>query len=458
MRNCSCCNRLTVGLAAILTVALISAPAPVQAQKKSAKKAELEYPPRLPGKDQFVTLKSPELLKSPETIHSDVAIAKAVPTVEITYLPGQDYPGKPWSIWGDSLCANGKYYCAIGDHFGPYGDAFVYEYDPEAKSFRELCSVAKTLNMPEGHYVPGKIHSRLDMGKDGRIYFSTHRGSTRVTTDQYHYKGDWILASDPRTGKTEIVAHGPVPKHCLPTGTLDPQRMIFYGGTSPGELGVKDIRFFAYDVANGKLLYSGPDGPSRYIMLADSTGMVYYTPGTDGKTLGPLVRFDPANPGPPQKLNVQLGLRTCTQETPEGKIFTISHGGRGEDSLVYEFDTKTEQVRELGSAVVGTQNYITSVDADPTGRYLYYTPGAHGGSEKDGSPLVQFDTKTGKKKILAFLHPLCQEKFGCTLKGTFGSAIDEKGERVYITWNNSRGGRVWDSCLLSVIHIPASER
>jgi hypothetical protein len=170
------------------------------------------------------------------------------------------------------------------------------------------------------------------------------------------------------------------------------------------------------------------------------------------------MRFDPENPGPPVRLDAQIGLRAATLETPQGKIYAVNQGGRGEDSQLFAFDVKTETVEKLGPAAVGTQNYITSIDADPTGRYLYYVPGAHGGSERDGSPLIQFDTKTRKKKVIAFLHPLCLEKFGCTLKGTFGSDVDPAGDKVYVTWNNSRGGRVWDSCLLTVIHVPESER
>jgi hypothetical protein len=51
-------------------------------------------------------------------------------------------------------------------------------------------------------------------------------------------------------------------------------------------------------------------------------------------------------------------------------------------------------VTPLGSGAVAKQEYITSIDADPTGRYLYYIPGAHGGSAGDGGAVVQFDVKT----------------------------------------------------------------
>ncbi len=419
--------------------------------------AEPAFPPKLPEGKDVATFDSPELLKAPAGFPTDVAIAKTAPTVDFMFFPGQDYPGKPWSVWGDSIAVNGKYYAAIGDHLAPTGNAFLYEYDPAAKKLRRIADVRKTLGLPDGHYTPGKIHSRLDLGSDGWLYFSTHRGSTKATTDEFHYKGDWILRCNPSTGVTEIVAQGPVSKHCIPCSVLDPKRLIFYGGTAPG-VG-KDgegVQFFAYDVKNRKVLYAGPDGPPRAMIFAKSTGRIYYTTGKSED--GPLMRFDPEKPSAPEKIPGSIGIRAATEETPDGFVYTVSSGQGGKQAQIYRFSTKTEAIEELGAAATASQNYITSIDADPTGRFLYYIPGAHGGSEKDGSPIIQFDVKTRKKKVLAFLHPLAEQKFGCTLKGTFSSAVDPSGDKLFVTWNNSRGSKAWDSCVLTVLHIPESER
>jgi hypothetical protein len=72
--------------------------------------------------------------------------------------------------------------------------------------------------------------------------------------------------------------------------------------------------------------------------------------------------------------------------------------------------------------------------------------------------LVQYDTRHRRKKVIAFLHPFYEQAYGCTLRGTFSAALSSAGDTLYVTWNNSRDGRTWDSCLLTVIHIPASER
>lgn len=434
-------------------------------KKPAAQQAEPSYPPVLPGGKEVVTDTTAEFLKPAETLKSGVAIAKTAPTVDFMYYPGQNYPGKPWSNWGDSLAIGGKYYSAIGDHLaiGAKGDGengtgkgLVFEYDPQTKRLRQLVNTTEVLKLPEGHYTPGKVHSRLDMGSDGCLYFATHRGSPNAAVDRYHYEGDWIFRCDPKTGKTEVVVQGPVPKHSIPNSVLDPDRLIFYGGTAAGpDSPNQGDWFFAYDVKNKKLLYSGPNGPSRYMMFARSTGRLYYVPGND---IGPLMRYDPKAGGSPVQTDVEIGVRAATQETRQGYIYTVSLGQRNPDAELWSFNTKTEKVEKLGTAAVGTQGYIASLDADPTGRYLYYIAGAHGSSDRDGTPVVQFDVKTRQKKVISFLHPFYENKYGLTLKGTYATAVDPAGDKLYVTWNISRGSKAWDSCGLTVIHIPESER
>lgn len=416
---------------------------------------DVSYPPRLPGGRTVLTLSGPDLLTPPAAM-KDVPVAKTPPKIDFLYYPGQTYAGKPWSNWGDGSAVAGKYYSAIGDHLGPAGNAFVYEYDDATRKLRRLVDLRKVLALPEGHYTPGKIHSRIDVGGDGWLYFATHRGSTRVTTDQYHYKGDWLLRHHPPTGRTEIVCRGPVGKQCIPCSVLDPQRLIFYGGTQAGDIKDKRHLFFAYDLRARKLLHSTYGGPGRYMILARSTGRVYFAPDLAGR----LFRYDPAAGGECVELSAEIGLRAATQETPQGYVYTVS---TRPDATIWRFETKTEKVVKLCSAVVGTRSYITSLDADPTGRYLYYVPGAHGGSEIDGTAVVQFDVKTRRKKVIAFLHPSVKAACGYTPIGTFSTAVSPDGERLYVTWNGNLGGRrgrrlTWDACAMTVIHVPAGER
>ena len=466
--------RLTWHLGALCwMVALVAGPLEAVADEPTAPKLlteeQVPYPPTLPGSQTVVTDNSPDFLKPPRSLKAGVSVATTTPTVDFMYYPGQTYPGKPWSNWGDGLAVAGKYYSAIGDHLAirapddenyranrGTGNAFIFEYDSESKALRRLSDTSSLLRLPAGHYTPGKIHSRIDLGKDGWLYFATHRGSEKSAIDRFHYQGDWILRADPNSGKAEVVVQAPVAKHSIPNSVLDPDRMIFYGGTAAGpDAKQQGIQFFAYDLQNRKLLYAGPDGPARSMILARSTGRVYYVPDVAD---GELMRYDAAKGGPPERVaGARLGIRSATAETPQGFVYSVSSGQGAADASLWSLNTKTEEVKKLGSAAVGSEAYIASIDVDPTGRYLYYVPGAHGSSQQDNSAVVQFDVQTGRKKAIAFLYPFYQAKYGCTLKGTYATAVSPDGTKLYITWNVSRGTKAWDCCGLSVVHLPANE-
>jgi hypothetical protein len=413
-------------------------------------------PPRLPTGEAIVSDRSPDFLKPAGPLAPGVRIAATPPAIDFLYYPEQTYPGHPWSVWGDGSAVGDKYYSAIGDHGGPAGGAFVFEYDATSRVLRTLLDVRKFVDLPDGHYSPGKIHSRIDMGRDGWLYFATHRGSTRVTTDAYHFTGDWILRTHPDRGQTEVVARGPVAKHSIPAGVLDPDRLIFYGGTAAGNPADDAVMFFAYDTRSRKVLHTAPDGPYRYLMLAQSTGRVYYV-HEDG---GQLMRYDPASGMPPVPISGTIGIRAATRETRDGFVYTVSTSG---DGTLWRFNTRTEAIDPLGDAAVAGEDYVTTIDVDPSGRYLYYVPGAHGGSEKDGTPIVQFDVKTRTKKVIAFLHPFYYQKYGYVPIGTFSSALSPEGDKLYVSWNGNRLGSrrgefPWDTVALTVVHIPESER
>jgi len=122
----------------------------LSAEKPPRSETKVTFPPRLPDGAEVVTDGSPKLLQAPDGFPADVPVASEAPTIDFAFYPGQDYPGKPWSAWGDSLAVNGKYYSAIGDHLAP-GNAFLYEYDPATRKFRQLLDLKKLLNLPEGH-------------------------------------------------------------------------------------------------------------------------------------------------------------------------------------------------------------------------------------------------------------------------------------------------------------------
>lgn len=427
--------------------------------------AALTWPPVLPGGVSVDSGSSPDLLTPTATLQSGVAIAREAPTVDFLYYDCQDYEppkGALWSHWGDGLFVGDVFYSSLGDHAAPEGNAFVYACDVKSKTSRKLLDLRSVLKQPEGRYTPGKIHSQLGMGRDGWLYFSTHRGSTRIASHPTaQFRGDWILRHHPGTGATEVVAHAPLEMQSLPAGQLDPERLIFYIGTADGK-NEDPPRFLAYDLEKRRVLFSSENGPSRALILSSSSGRVWFHPGKDGAA--PLSRFDPAQPDGLTPISAEAGLRCATTESADGWVYTIDRGG------LWSFDTKSETVKALGSPTVGAKDYITSVDLDPkTGRYLYYVPGSHGGAEDDGSPLVQYDVRTGARKVICFLHPHLHRRHGYIAQGSYASAVSADGATVAIVWNGNRGatdaemsgakkGYKFNTCALTLVHIPESER
>jgi hypothetical protein len=438
----------------------------------------LVYPPLLPGGVPVVSGGDSNLLAVPPSVklRDGVAVAQTAPSVDFAFYPGQDKPDF-WSNWGDGLAATGAYYSSIGNHKGLDGRCMVYAWDDASKTLRMICDVNKLLNLPTNHYNPGKIHGRLDKGSDGWLYFATARGSTSVTTPKNHYEGDWILRVNPATGQSEIVARGPGGLSTIFATVVDAQRMIFYGGTTAAD-NSNVIGFFAYDLNARKRLYAqAGDGCYKYFMFSQSTGRVYYI----GHKSGCLYRYDPLTPekapeilagkvglapptggafgGDPAQEGVP-GLRSATRETGDGFIYTISNPEQG--PLIWRFNVKTEKAEKIGVAAVASQTYVTSIDADPSGRYLYYVPGAHGGAENDGAPLVQYDVARRRPKVIAFLGPWCEKAAGFRPRGSFGCAVSPAGDKVYVTWHGTRNltgsAKTLDTCALTVVTVPSAER
>ncbi|MCA9114816.1 MAG: hypothetical protein KDA79_06985 [Planctomycetaceae bacterium] len=409
----------------------------------------LPYPPSLPDGQKIVRDRSPEFLEPGENLKDGVEIAQTAPLVEGLYYPGQTYSGNPWCFRGVSTVRGSVYYSALCDHLAPLGTAKLFAFDQKDHSFRQLVDTAAFLReagqIPPGmNYTPGEVQTRIEFGKDGWLYYGTTRGSTRVTNDANGYKGDWVLRTHPESGETEVVYAFPVEKHCILASVLDPERMMFYGGTAAGDYRDKTVKFFALDLTSRKVIHEADGGFDRYAIFARSTGRVYW----EGKKWDPETRTITAGEAP--------HVRSATAETPQGVVYGTTH----REARLWGFDTKTEKLTDIGEGAVASQTYISSMHADPTGRYLYYVPGAHGGAVKDGSPVVQYDLKRKKRKVIAFLHSLYSRKYGYHPDGCFVSVLSPEGDKLYVSWDGWRTGqpRGWESCMLTVIHIPESER
>jgi len=122
------------------------------------------------------------------------SVASEPPKVHFAAFPRPDYAGNPWSQWGAGLVAsNGRYYAAIGDHFGKDGNAYVYEFDPAGIRLRCVGDVQTAVGHVPGSWGHGKIHSRITEAGDGFIYMTSYWGSSRNIVFDANYRGSVIL-------------------------------------------------------------------------------------------------------------------------------------------------------------------------------------------------------------------------------------------------------------------------
>jgi hypothetical protein len=172
----------------------------------------------------------------PDHLKDLTAVATAIEgpngiAVDFVAHPLPPYPGKPWSHWGEGLLAsNGRYYTGIGDHRGPDGNAYLYEYDPESKTLGAVGDVIQAYAAHDrGAWGYGKIHGRIVEDRCGLLYFSTYWGTRRGGL-QYagSYQGDLLMRYDPESQR--LISLGvPMPKMGTPSTQIWPEGGLVYG-------------------------------------------------------------------------------------------------------------------------------------------------------------------------------------------------------------------------------------
>jgi sugar lactone lactonase YvrE len=416
-----------------------------------------------PAEWQAITLESPDLLKPPVGVAvAGFTVAKTAPKVDIVVFTGlpEGAKGTLWSSWGDGCIArNGKYYTSIGDHQGKDAHAYVYEYDPATKRLRQVVDVAQATGQRPGQYGHGKIHSGIHQAADGRFYFATYWGKHLEVEAAFgpDYQGSVLLRYDPRSGKTENLG-AIAPRQGLPASLFDAQRgLLYFHAVYKGDIVV-------YDVGRGQVRFRGGGDVTQgdRTFMRDPRGRVYFSAkdGTlgyydpDTNKLGTTSAKLPSAPGAKK----DDSLRAAARPTRAGLLYGMTAAGR-----LFRFDPLKEKIDDVGPNLA-EGDYTAVMALSPDERFLYYAPGAHGSSGRMGTPVVQYELATGRRKVLAFLNEPVRRKLSYNLGGTYNLQIDPSGERLFITFNgaplaeNGRKQEAFGQPSLVVLHIPASER
>ena len=141
---------------------------------------------------------------------------------------------------------------------------------------------------------------------------------------------------------------------------------------------------------------------------------------------------------------------------PDELIWGVTNSGE-----LFAFDPDNEKVSGRGINWPGDQRYTCCLERSPSGRYIYYQVQSYSA----GAPVIQYDTKTGIRKVLAFMLPYYYDRYGYIPTGSYSLKLDDKGEKLFILWNGAfteykddLGVGRFGHCSVMVMNIPENER
>ena len=348
--------------------------------------------------------------------------------VEGAAYPRPDYPGDPWSQWGQGLVlADGRVLSAIGDQLGRDGNSYFYEYDPTTGVLAMLGDVLSYVEHEPGSWGYGKVHGRIVAGPCGEVYASTYWGRSRDLEFSGSYRGDVLLRLDPYA-RTISVVDVLVEEHGVPSLTGDPSRGLLYGEAIDPLLKQQDIDqgpFFVYDAVREEKIFESPPTPHvgfRNILI-DAQGRAYYSIGG-----GELAVYDPETNQVQTHPYRMPGdwLRASTTPTPDGRVIGVTR-----DPDTFFVLTPSGKIELLGAPPY----YTSVVVLAPGGESFYYIPDAHGSNRTEVS-LTRVDTTTGEQTVVVDLAPLVEAGLGLRPGGTFNLSISPEGDRLYVGLNS----------------------
>jgi hypothetical protein len=426
-------------------------------------------------KTEFVTDRSPRMLVEPkeEQVVKDFTVAVIPPEVSMIIVPGmlpQYFPEEmaeaAWANWAKvTRSEDNRFFFSVGDHRGMGCQINIYEYSPARKTVDRVVDVTRLLGWTEKSYTDGKIHGHMGLMPDGTLWASTHYG---VYPDSSWFangfRGSWLLSYNINTHEAKNWGV-PLAGTNLPESCLDPKRGKYVATGS-------FATFLCWDTINKRVSYAGcpPKGWiwwERAMLLDEVTGKFWSSDMSDKEYR--FLSFDPEfnkferyelSPSENPFSHTKGQLRSYTERrAQDGAFYCIS-----QDGALFRFRPEKPAVEPVG--VNWDKGRYTSTTAlDPTGRYFYYLPGGTKmQNDNEYGPVVQFDVKTGKKKVMAWLDDYYYEKYGYWLGGTYGMEISKDGSFLVIVMNGAfvnRENEKWSPYgdpSLFVVRIPPEER
>jgi hypothetical protein len=349
------------------------------------------------------------------------------PSVRAGVYPRPDYEGNPWSQWGQGVVLpDGRFISALGDHRGPDGNSYFYEYDPAHDHLTQIGDVLSLTDHQNGEWGYGKIHAQMVAGPCGEVYAATYWGTARELVYEGNYQGDLLLRLDPTERTVEnlgLILEG----HGAPSmaGWVD-GGLLYVEAANPGLSDPQRGALVVLDMATGEQVFATPDEEDHRgfrAMAVDADGRVMFS-----RIDGGLARWDPAT-GDVEETDIDLPgqfLRAATRPSTDGTVYLATQNP--DRLLALEVDGN---LRDLGPAA----GYTTSLAMAPDGSRIWYVPDAHGGAALEGTPVIEVDTRSGDQRVVVELDPLARDALGLSLGGSYNVAVNATGSTLYLGMN-----------------------
>jgi len=407
-----------------------------------------------PGKEVLI---HPACLK--EFIGKELDIAKKAPETEFAIIPyqyryfeqGRTTANANWSSWNQAGYDSntGKFFGAVGDHGWVDAHLHVTEYDTVNKKLNCLPEINRTLGRKRNQFGDGKIHGYLDVYKPSfsdhnQLWFCTYwcRYPEPLNSDfETGYLGGHIMSWD--VDKRCFIDYGvPLERASWPFHRVDCKRGILYAIGMFSE-------FLAWDIDKQQIKWAGflpPVGKekdvfavspgmkwyNRCMLLDEYTGSLYSNNLISDRLS--IIEYNP-HKNRFYELDIDTKLtspiRCYTRERDkDGYFWGLTLMGE-----LFSFHPDRQEFNLFDRLWPMEDSFSVSIDSSPGGRYLYFGVASHGRGYAYGSPVLQYDKKTGKTKVLCFLFPYFYNKYGYIPGGSYSFKLSKTGDKLFMLWN-----------------------
>jgi DNA-binding beta-propeller fold protein YncE len=107
---------------------------------------------------------------------------------------------------------------------------------------------------------------------------------------------------------------------------------------------------------------------------------------------------------------------------------------------VYRFSPDRDRIEDRGVDWGPNGWYVTSLATTPDGRYLYYSLAADRSSPtSQGQPVLQYDTRTNRVTVIAFLAGYYSAAHGYQTTKVYGVALGHDGSLILVANGEAAG-------------------